>query len=139
MADEDDYEDFVLEVKCLDTGKTEQVDAKTGGLAGISWAERQRIRGSIVLGEKLLQEKISQFKAQVASKKSKVKSSMKRRTTWGGNKKGKSVVDSNVGELPGRSKGTVGQGTAQKEKSEMTFKLGTQPYHPDDLHIQQKK
>ncbi|GMH50883.1 hypothetical protein TrRE_jg12664, partial [Triparma retinervis] len=52
MADEDDYEDFVLEVKCLDTGEMETVKNDTKGLAGISWEERKRIRGSIVMGEK---------------------------------------------------------------------------------------
>ena len=34
MADEDDYADFVLEVKCLDTGKTEQVGFRIAMSAG---------------------------------------------------------------------------------------------------------
>ena len=113
------------------------MDHKTGGLAGISWSERQRIRGSIVLGEALLAEKLSQFKSRVGERRAKIKSSMKRRTTWGGKKGKASVKDANVGELPGSPKGGKVKEPPKSANAELTFKLGSQPYHPDEVYEQQ--
>ena len=55
-GEEDDYLDFVLEVKCLDDGRTSTVSAVTGGIAALSPSEIARIRntdaGALVIGEK---------------------------------------------------------------------------------------
>ena len=65
---------------------------------------------------------------------------MKRRTTWGGKKKGKASVkdvNPNVGELPTSPKA---KGQEKEDKnSELTFKLSSQPYHPDEIYEQQKE
>ena len=119
MAEEDDYDDFVLEVKCLDTGKTETVKSDTRGLAGISWEERKRIRGSVVLGEKLLMDKIASFKKGVQAQKASIKSRVSRRTTWGGNNKQKEENTKRITE-----------GT--KKSSELTFALRSTPYSAAD-------
>ncbi|GMI07229.1 hypothetical protein TrVE_jg10638 [Triparma verrucosa] len=135
MADEDDYDDFVLEVKCLDTGKTEQVDSKTNGLAGISFLERQRIRGSIVLGEKLLQQKIDSFKKGIKDKKENI---TKRRGTWAGKgwgKKKEPSVQDDGGEGTEESpngNGGVGELPKKPASSELTFTLSNTPYTADE-------
>ncbi|GMH67082.1 hypothetical protein TL16_g05400 [Triparma laevis f. inornata] len=134
MADEDDYEDFVLEIKCLDTGKTETVDAKTNGLAGISFLERQRIRGSIVLGEKLLQQKIDSFRKGVKSQKD---SLARRRGTfsgvgWGKKKNALNVQDdSEDSGRVGSPNGGVGELPKKPDNSELTFTLSNTPYTAD--------
>ncbi|GMI39818.1 hypothetical protein TrCOL_g3194 [Triparma columacea] len=145
MAEDDDYDDFVLEVKCLDTGKVETVNKETKGLAGISWEERKRIRGSIVLGEKLLMEKIALFKKGVSEKRSFIKSSMTRRTTWGGGGGSNRTSRSNSGgggNKGGTSRingggsvgveGSEGNGGKVVETKEMTFALRSTPYSAAD-------
>jgi hypothetical protein len=59
--DSDDDEDFVLEVKCLDDGLTTHVNPNDSGLARISDKEKMRIRNGVVLGEKLLMDKLKEL------------------------------------------------------------------------------
>jgi len=53
-CEEDDYNDFVLEVKSLDDGKTHRVvGGETNGLANLTIGERRRLSsGGVVLGER---------------------------------------------------------------------------------------
>ena len=157
--DEDDDEDFVLEIKCLDDGIYTQVESNKGiGLAGITEKEKKRIRGSVVVGEKLLFEKIEQFKKGVQEQKQGFEDRLKeiklkkeeRRSLPGGQKGGlfkgfgSSAADVHGnnnrrastgvggGEMGGgEGKGGMGELKEKEKKSEYTFALNSQPYGPD--------